>query len=165
MALSEHSDYKYIDIPEFIPLKSSHSLKKNIYPTFPLKTIAYHMFAIISALTHGLNSFMAGTVIVNRIEDAESKSLGELLENPLESLTPASFAVGSIFGICSFFVNYAQLLDYMPKLKNDLFSLKILTENISTNKKTAMLLSAGFSLAAATINSIFAWDTYRSISS
>ncbi len=164
MALSEHSEdkYQYMDIPEFKPKDDAdhhtylHFFKPN--------KIAYQVFAIISALTHGLNSFTVGTIIMSRLENSEEKSLGEIMENPFGNLSPWAWTVGGIFGVCSFFVNYAQLLHYMPKMKNDLLSLKILTQNISKNKKRGIILATAFSLTAATINAIFAWDTYSSFS-
>lgn len=165
MALSGHSEskYPYLDIPAFEPPAEPYPSNVFLYYFNPDK-ITHHLFAFISALTHGLNSFTAGTVIVSRFWNEEEKSLGEILENPYGNLSPLALAVGGVFGVCTFFANYAQSLEYMPKMKNDLFSLKILKENISKNKKRGMILATGLAFTAAAINSLFAWDTYRSIS-
>jgi len=130
----------------------------------PAKTAFYHSFTFISAFTHAMNSFMAGVALMGLIEHSESKSIGEIFWEGTAAISALNLSISSLLGTCSFSVNYAQALDYLPKMKDDLLSLvQTFKHPITLEKKTGLVITLLLSGGASLCSAIFAWDTYNSI--
>ncbi len=168
MAISRPQDDIAIQVP-FIPEDAPILEKEPENPPVctiskPAKTAFYHSFTFISAFTHAMNSFTAGVALMSLIEHSESKSIGEIFWEGTAAISALNLSISSLLGSCSFSVNYAQALDYLPKMKNDLLSLvQTFKHPITSEKKAGLSLTLLLSGGAALCSAIFAWDTYRSI--